>query len=193
MYRAITYLALQRGIDPDDGVALAALADEARLAVEESAPGRLERVTVDGIDATPHLRSAPVEAAVSQVSRVPAVREALVRQQRALAREGRIVVAGRDIGTVVLPDADLKVYLDASFGERVRRRQRELATTGRDADDQAAVAQQIRHRDQIDSSRAASPMRPAADAIVINTDSLSLEDVVERILGLVRSCESSAS
>jgi len=193
MYRAITYLALQRGIDPNDGAALAALARVARMTVEESAPGRFERVLVDGVDATPHLRSGPVEAAVSQVSRVPAVREAMVRRQRALAREGRIVVAGRDIGTTVLPDADLKVYLDAPFEERVRRRERELAAADNDASGPVDVAEQIRRRDAIDSSRATSPMRPAADAVVIDTDALSLNDVVERVLELVRACESSAS
>lgn len=192
MYRALTWAALQRGIDPADEAALAMLAENAEMRVVESSPGRLDGVAVDGRDATPHLRSAPVEGAVSLVSRVPAVRHAMVRRQRALARGGRIVVAGRDIGTAVLPDADLKVYLDAPLETRVQRRLTQLRAAGKPAEE-AQVAGDIEGRDRIDSNREMSPLRPAADAVVIDTDALSLEQVVERVLELVRRCEPSDS
>jgi cytidylate kinase len=118
MYRALTWLALQRGLDPEDEEAMDRLATETRMEVSPPAPGSSERsrVRVDGEDATPHLRTPEVEASVSLVSRVPAVRRELVRVQRQLAQGGPTVMAGRDIGTAVLPDADLKVYLDASRG-----------------------------------------------------------------------------
>lgn len=192
MYRAITWAGLQHGIDPEDEAALSSLAETAKMEVVESSPGRLDGVAVDGLDATPHLRSAQVEAAVSLVSQVPGVRHAMVRRQRALAQDGRIVMAGRDIGTAVLPNADLKVYLDAPLEERVRRRLRELRAAGSPAHE-AQVAKDIRRRDRIDSAREMSPMRPAADAVVIDTDALPLEQVVERVLELVQTCASSGS
>jgi cytidylate kinase len=139
---------------------------------------------VDGVDTTDRLRTAEVGAAVSLVSRVPAVREAMVAQQRRLAHEGGLVMAGRDIGTVVLPDARVKVYLDASPEERVRRRFDELQAGDRDvALDE--VREELAKRDAIDSARRVSPLRPADDAVVIDTDPLSLDEVVERIVELV--------
>lgn len=142
------------------------------------------RVRVDGEDAAPHLRAPEVEASVSQVSRVPAVRRELVRIQRQLAQGGPTVMAGRDIGTTVLPDADLKVYLDASRGERARRRRQQLALKG-PAPSLESVLADLEGRDLIDSTRSVSPLRTAPDAIVVNTDGLSLEDTVERVLSLV--------
>jgi cytidylate kinase len=177
MYRAVTWLALDRGIDPHDGEALGRLARAVTITVEDG------RVEVDGTDVTGRLRSAEVGEAVSLVSRVPAVREAMVDRQRALAREGGVVMAGRDIGTVVLADAGLKVYIDASVQERVRRRYEELASSGRDVTEQE-VREELALRDRIDSGREVSPLRPADDAVVIDTDGLSLEEAVGRILEL---------
>jgi len=187
MYRAVTWLALERGVDLEDEAALGRLARDASLTLEPGPAGATEaaRIVVDGVDVTDQLRNTEVGAAVSIVSRVRAVREAMVAQQRALAGEGRIVMVGRDIGTVVLPDAPLKVYLDASPGERARRRVDELRAKGQavSPDD---VGSELAQRDTIDSSRDVSPLRPAADAVVIDTGGLSLEQVVERILELAR-------
>lgn len=185
MYRAVTWLALRRGIDPDDADRLVRLADSVNVTVREGAAGTIEPTTVllDGEDATPHLRDAAVDANVSFVSRVPGVREALVRIQRGLASEGRVVMAGRDIGSVVLPDADLKVYLDASREVRARRRAEQMREAGLPADVEALVADLAR-RDGIDSSRATSPLTAAPGAVIIKTDDLTLAEVVQRILNL---------
>jgi len=191
MYRALTWLALRRGLDPEDEEAMARLAAETAMEVSPQPPGSGDRqgsehcrVRVDGENATPHLTSPEVEASVSLVSRVPAVRREMVGMQRRLAQRGATVMAGRDIGTAVLPDADLKVYLDASREERARRRRQQLALSGR-APSLESVLADLEKRDAIDSSRSVSPLRPAADAVIINTDGLSLEEVVERVLSLV--------
>ncbi len=185
MYRAATWLALRRGIDPDDADRLVQLADSIAISVREGAPGTIEPTTVllDGEDATPHLRDDEVEANVSLVSRVPGVRTAMVRIQRELASQGCVVMAGRDIGTVVLPDADLKVYLDASREVRARRRAEQLRESGLEADVEALVADLAR-RDGIDSTRATSPLTAAPGAVIIKTDDLTLAEVVQRILNL---------
>ena len=185
MYRAVTWLALRRGIDPDDSERLIHLTDSLKVTVREGTAGAIEPTTVllDGEDATPHLRDGAVDKNVSLVSRVPGVREALVRIQRDIASGGRVVMAGRDIGSVVLPDADLKVYLDASREVRARRRAAQLVEAGLPADVDALVADLAR-RDGIDSSRAASPLTAAPGAVIINTDDLTLPEVVQRILNL---------
>ena len=182
MYRAVTWLALERGVDLDDEAALSRLAQDARLDVESSADApKGSRVVIDGHDVTGELRSPEVGDAVSLVSRVAGVRTAMVERQREMAREGGVVMAGRDIGTVVLPDAPLKVYLDASVDERVRRRREELIAGGRaESDDE--VREELALRDEIDSGRDISPLRPAGDAVVIDTDHLSLDEVVAKIL-----------
>jgi len=179
MYRAVTWLALERGVGLEDEAALTHLAESSRLEVEP------ERVVIDGSDVTERLRSPEVGEAVSLVSRVPGVRHAMVAQQRRLAEAGGVVMVGRDIGTVVLPDAPVKVYLDASVEERVRRRLDELAEAGKEVSLQQ-VRDELALRDAIDSERATSPLRPADDATVIHTDDLSLDEVVERILKLAR-------
>lgn len=185
MYRAMTWLASQRGVDVHDGGALASLAEAAAITVREAPRGSSEATVVllDGADATPHLRDTDVEANVSLVSRVPGVRQALVRIQRDLASQGRVVMAGRDIGTVVLPDAGLKVYLDASREVRARRRVEQSTAVGGHADFASVVAE-LERRDGIDSSRDASPLTAAPDAVIINTDSLTLDEVVQRIVEL---------
>jgi len=186
MYRAITHAALQRGADLSDDDALSRLASEARIEVGLPVPGAegAATITVDGEDVTSKLRGPGVEESVSIVSRVPGVRDALVEKQREIAAGREIVMAGRDIGTVVLPKADLKVYLDASLAERAARRHREFARLGRDVTEEE-VMEDIRRRDQIDSQRAVSPLRPAADAVIVDTDGFTLEDVMERVISLV--------
>ena len=178
MYRAVTWLALERQVDLHDEAALARLAEGSAITLEDG------QLFVDGTDVTDQLRSSEVGEAVSLVSRVPGVRKAMVALQRELAREGGVVMVGRDIGTVVLPDAPLKVYLDASPEERVRRRHQELVEAGRDITVQQ-VRDELARRDAIDSERATSPLRPAEGAVIIDTDHLSLNEVVERILELV--------
>lgn len=182
MYRAVTLAALDRGADLDDSAALGDLARSLPIEVSlEDAGGT--RITIDGADVTADLRSQRVEDAVSIVSRAPEVREALVALQRDIARRQPIVMAGRDIGTVVLPDADLKVYLDASIEERARRRYADFLASGHEVSEEI-VLEDIRRRDQIDSEREVSPLRPAKDAVVITTDGLTLEQVMERVTAL---------
>jgi cytidylate kinase len=183
MYRAITWFALQRDVDVHDPSALTELADGASIDVRESVPGTAEAtaVHVNGEDATSHLREPGVEANVSLVSRVPGVRRALVRIQRELASQGGVVMAGRDIGTVVLPDADVKVYLDASRQVRAQRRLRQIVDGGGHADLDALLAD-LERRDGIDSTRETSPLTAAPDAVIINTDSITVEEAVQRIL-----------
>lgn len=186
MYRAVTLAALERAVDINDQHALSHLAASIRLWVGPPQPRLTETcsISIDGADVTSELRRADVEESVSLVSRVAGVREALVRQQREIAGRQAMVMAGRDIGTVVLPEADLKVYLDASISERARRRHAEFSTQGR-AVTRDIVLEDLRRRDQIDSERAVSPLRPAADATVIATDGLTQEEVLARVLSLV--------
>ena len=186
MYRAVTWAALHRGIDVHDRAALSDLAASVRLDVGPPSPGSTESCTiaVDGIDVTTELRTPEVEEAVSLVSRVAGVRSALVKLQRDIAGRQDMVMAGRDIGTVVLPDAGLKVYLDASPEERARRRHQEFATLERNVSEEMVLAD-LRRRDQIDSERSVSPLRPADDAVIINTDGLALDEVLRRVLELV--------
>jgi len=185
MYRAITWAALDRGIDPHDAEALARLATAIDLRVVLPAPESDEkaRILIDGVDVTDRLRSPAVDDAVSAVSKVAGVRGALVRRQREIAANGRIVMAGRDIGTVVLPDAPLKLYLDASLKERARRRHADFVRFGHESSEEA-VLEDLRRRDQIDSGRELSPMKPADDAVVIETDGMTMDEVVARALKL---------
>jgi cytidylate kinase len=186
MYRALTWAALSRRIATDDAAALDRLASSVRMEVGDPLPGSGESCTIsiDGDDVTAELRRPEVERAVSAVSSVPGVREVLVRLQREIAGRRPIVMAGRDIGTVVVPDADLKVYLEASVEERARRRRDELVARGREAS-LAVVVADLRRRDRIDSERDASPLRVADDAVIVQTDGFTLEEVVGRVLELV--------
>lgn len=184
MYRAITWWALRRGVDPADAAALGALARQASVDVVEGGDDACgARVMVDGHDATPHLREPGVDAAVSLVSAVPAVRDAMVSAQRRIASGRPVVMVGRDIGTVVLPGATLKVYLDASPHRRAQRRS---AQKFPGATDVAQVQAALEERDRLDSERDVSPLRPAADAVIIDTEALALDEVVDRIEGLAR-------
>jgi cytidylate kinase len=186
MYRAVTLAALERGIAADDGAALTELARsiDIRVTTESPEQGPGSRVFTDGRDVTNELRAREVEDNVSLVSRVAGVREALVRKQRGIADGDSIVMAGRDIGTVVLPDADLKIYLDATLGERARRRHREFATTGHAADEDAVLSD-LKRRDQIDTERDVSPLRAADDAVVIQTDGLTIDGVFQQVLQVI--------
>ena len=182
LYRAITWLALDRKVGSKDEPALVALVDELELAQDEA--GHLSRVLSDGRDVTDAVRGPEVDANVSAISAIPAVRTALLERQRALAAEGGIVMAGRDIGTVVLPDADLKIFLDASVEERARRRTHE-----RDLDPDGPEAQRVldalRERDRIDTTRAVAPLRPAGDARILDTDGNRFEDSVDMVTSAI--------
>ena len=172
MYRAVAFAALRRGIDPDDAEPVARLARRVELSVEGGV------VTVDGVDASIEVRGPEVTRAVSAVAANPAVRAELVdRQRRWAAERGGGVVEGRDIGTVVFPSACLKVYLTASHEARSARRAKEAADLSYDA-----VAADIARRDNADSTRAADPMQPAADAVLVDTTGLSIDDVVAAVL-----------
>jgi len=192
LYRAATWLALKRGVPADgDPAALVELVPEIELTPDDN--GRLAQVTVDGVDVTSEVHTPLVDEAVSAVSRVAELRSALLERQRALAAEqGAIVMAGRDIGTVVLPDADLKIFLDASVEERARRRteEREL-----DPDSQEAryILAQLRRRDDLDRNRAVAPLRPAEDAFHIVTDGNSFEDTVAAVVAAIRAAEDRAA
>lgn len=187
MYRAITAVALQRGIAIEDAAALGSLADGVSMEVRPGHPlsGDQTRIFVDAVDVTDELRSQAVEDAVSLVSQAPGVRSAMVARQREIAGHQPVVMVGRDIGTVVLPDADLKIYLDASVEERARRRHSEFERLGRDASHDA-VLEDLRRRDRIDSERAVSPLRPATDARIIDTDGLAQSDVLAMALAMAK-------
>lgn len=183
MYRAVGWKALHDGIPLDDEAPLAALAQRATIGVEGG------RVTIDGHDVTHAIRTPDIDKAASSVARMPRVREVLVARQRHIGEAGGIVMEGRDIGTVVFPDADVKIYLDASAEERARRRMNDPAHTGGQAG-RAAVAASIDARDRSDTTRTASPLTMAADAVLIDTTGLPISQVVDRVLGLVRAkCE----
>ncbi|MBI2911566.1 MAG: (d)CMP kinase [Chloroflexi bacterium] len=185
MYRAVTWLALQQSVDPDDAPALGRLAEGMSLDWDEAAcdgsqPGWTRR---SAPTSESDLHSAAVDANVSRVSRHATVRRILVGRQRDWAAGGGAVVVGRDIGTVVLPEAPLKIYLVASPAERARRRWLERRVTDA-AVDPTAMQADIEARDAFDSTRELAPLRPAADAVTLDTDGLSPEAVAERILAL---------
>ncbi len=180
MYRAVTWEALRRGVDPEDGAALASLARRALLELTEDGAGRV-RVRVDGVDVTAAIRSPAVERAVALVARHPAVREALVAQQRRLALRGRAVLEGRDTGSHVVPEAGFKFFLTARPEVRARRRFRQLRARGHSVSlDQ--VHREVEDRDRLDEERAAAPLRPAPDAEIIDTSDLDAAGVVRLIL-----------
>jgi cytidylate kinase len=186
LYRAVTWLAEARGVDVDDAAGLVELVGDIELMAD--AHGRVAHVLVGGTDRTVDVHTPPVDAAVSAVSAVPELRAALLERQRALAAEGGIVMAGRDIGTVVLPDADLKLFLDASVAERARRRaeERGLDPNGPEA---AAILQALRRRDELDSTRAVAPLRAAPDARILSTDGNRFEDTVDAVVNAIRDAE----
>ncbi len=182
LYRALTWLALERGLDPADGPSIAPLAAEIDLGADVD--GHLARVVVGGRDVADEIRTPRVDRAVSAVAGRTEVRTALLDRQRAIAGEAGIVVAGRDIGRVVLPDADVKIWLDASADERASRRARERGVEPASPTGQAILAD-LRRRDEADGSRAASPARAADDAIHVRTDGMTFEQAVAAVLAVV--------
>jgi cytidylate kinase len=183
MYRAVAWLALHEDVDINDGKALGELAQRADIVIGHPhvADGRQYTVTVHGRDVTWDIRNTAVTGAVSAVSAHPEVRKILIAQQREMARQGHVVMVGRDIGAVVLPDAELKIYLTASLAERARRRHAELVArlgeNNREVPDLRTIERDIERRDDIDHDN----MRPAIDAVVIETDYLSIEQVLDAI------------
>jgi len=182
LYRALAWAAIDHAVDPSDGPGVAALASS--VAVEAGEDGRLDRVVIDGLDVSAEIRTPEVDRVVSAVARAPEVRATLLVRQRVLVETGGIVVAGRDIGTVVLPGADVKIWLDASAEERAARRALErgidpASGAGR------AILDDLRRRDRADEARAIAPARPADDAIHVLTDGNTLDQTVAAVIGAV--------
>ncbi|MDW8351095.1 MAG: (d)CMP kinase [Anaerolineae bacterium] len=186
MYRAVTLAALQRGIAVDDEAAVSQLAEH--VLIEVAPPqvddGRQYTVYLDGRDVTWDIRRPDVDATVSIVSAFPRVRHAMVAQQRRVAQRGNVVMVGRDIGTVVMPDADLKIYLDATVEARAWRRYRELEARGT-PNSYADVLASMKQRDQLDTARAASPLRPAEDALVVDCTHMNADETLAHVIALV--------
>jgi cytidylate kinase len=178
MYRAVAWKALYDEVALDDEEAVTALAAHAAIELTPTA------VVIDGFDVTRDIRTPPIDRAATAVARLPGVRAVLVNRQRALAANGGIVMEGRDIGTVVFPDADVKIYLDASPEERARRRASDPAHSGGSAV-VAEVATALTARDEIDRTRAASPLYAAPNAVVIDTTNKSVQQVVSEVLAVI--------
>lgn len=180
MYRALAWKALHEGIDVEDEAAIAELAARARFEVGDG------QIRVDGHDVATAIRTPEMDTAAAIVARQPAVRAALIARQRTLGQPGGVVMEGRDIGTVVFPAADVKIFLDASPEERARRRASDPAhAAGRGTAAIQDVASALAERDRIDRTRATSPLTQAPDAVVIDTTGLAVDDVVERVLEVV--------
>ena len=178
-YRTVGWLALAEGVSLDDGAALAALVPRIHLELDDL--GTYGRVLVDGCAAEPPLQGHAADRGASHAARQPRLREALVASQRDLVADGAIVMAGRDIGSVILPDADLKLYIDASVEERARRRieERGLAAESAEA---GRILEELRRRDHSDSRRAVAPLQVVADAVVIDTSGYAFEQTVDVVV-----------
>ena len=187
LYRAVTWAALDRGIPIPDEEQVARLAETLTIDIQRPTigDGRQYTVLVDGRDVTWLLREQPVNDGVSPVAANPGVRAALIDAQRRIGLQGSVVVVGRDIGTVILPEAEIKVYLDATIEERAARRHRENVAQGRPSD-LAAVRANLEQRDYIDSHRSTSPLAKAPDAVYLDSTAMSVSQVVERVLGIAR-------
>jgi cytidylate kinase len=180
MYRAVAWLALQQGVSLDDEEAVSSLSVRAEIDQQDG------RITIDGHDVTRAIRTSEMDRAAAAVAKLPAVRRALVRRQQGLGAGGNVVMEGRDIGSVVFPDAPIKIYLDASPAERARRRAADTAHTGGSRGNIAAVEHELLTRDQTDSTRAVAPLTLAAGAIYIDTTTMPIEAVVDHVLSLVQ-------
>jgi cytidylate kinase len=186
MYRAVTWAVLDKGVEISDEEALSALARavDIEIARPTENDGRQYTVLADGEDVTWQIRDPEVDRHVSAVSAYAGVRKALTEQQRRIAEHGRVVMVGRDIGTVVIPNADLKIYLDASPEVRARRRYLEILERGEEADYES-ILHDMRRRDSIDSQRQVAPLRAADDAVRVDTDNLSIAEVLRVVEELV--------
>lgn len=190
MYRAVTLAVIRAGITVDDEEAVTQFAQRVHIDVRPPsvADGRKEDVLLDGEDVTWAIREPAVERWVSRVSAYAGVRKAMTELQRRIGKRGKVVMVGRDIGTVVMPDADLKIYLDASLEERAKRRYLELIQRGETVKFEEVLAS-LKRRDRIDTSREIAPLKPAEDAVILNTDGLSVEEVLKKVVQLCGDCE----
>lgn len=182
LYRAIGLFVLRSGTDTQDAKAVSELLPQIKL--ELVFADGAQHVMLCGEDVSDEIRTPPVAMAASNVSAIPAVRSFLLSLQRDIASENDCLMDGRDIGTVILPNADIKIFLTASPEERARRRLKDLAEKGIEADFDAVVAD-IKRRDENDSSRAIAPLKPADDAVIVDTTTMSFEQVVELISGMI--------
>lgn len=188
MYRAVTWIALQHDMDLRNEAAITDLAQNAQIDIRppSKSDGRSCDVIIGDKDVTWEMRDGEVDANVSVVSAYAGVRQALSEQQRRIGMRGKVVMVGRDIGTVVLPEADLKIYLDASAEERARRRYDEIIARGEQAD-YDEILRKVIERDRIDSTRAVAPLRPADDAVIIDSDKLNADQVFAQVMELCKS------
>ena len=188
MYRAVTWAAINQKIEINNIEAISNLAQQINIEIKPSTKcdGRNNDVFIDKVDITWKLKEPEVNENVSQVSRYPLVREVLTKQQREFGRRGKIIMAGRDIGTIVIPDAELKIFLEASTDERAIRRFNEEVERGKQIDLEGVI-KNIEMRDKIDSNRKIAPLIPAKDAIIINTDGKEISEVVDEILNIIES------
>lgn len=192
MYRAVTWEALKQGVDLEDEQEITKLAEEIQIDVRPPSrqdDGRSYDVLVNGVDITWEIRRTEVDKHVSEVSAYAGVRTALSTQQRRIGLRGQVVMVGRDIGTVVLPEADLKLFLIASVEERANRRYKELKSRGEEADYEE-ILQDLRKRDQIDSTREVAPLRPARDAVILDSDKMDANEVLQYVIGIVNGQQS---
>ena len=187
MYRAVTWLALKLDMDVSDEAKITTLAQQTQIDVAPAskADGRVCDVLIAGRDITWETRLPEVDANVSAVSAYRGVREALTQQQRRIGQRGKVVMVGRDIGTVVLPEADLKIYLDASAEERARRRYDEIIARGGRAD-YDEILEKVTERDRLDSTRDVAPLKAAEDAMTIDSNQINAEQVFEKVLALCK-------
>jgi CMP/dCMP kinase len=187
MYRAATWAVLDRGGAISDEAAVTKLTESLQIDVKPPSQddGRQYDVLCDGVDVTWAIRSPEVDAHVSPVAAYPGVRSALTAQQRRIGLRGNVVMVGRDIGTVVLPEAPLKIYLDASAEERARRRYAEVQARGDQPQTYEAILDNVKQRDMIDSGRATAPLKAAPDAVIIDSTKLSVDEVVARVEQLI--------
>lgn len=187
MYRAITWIALRHDLDLQNEAMVTELAQNAQIDIQPPSKddGRACDVLIGGKDVTWDMRGDDVDANVSVVSAYAGVRKALSDHQRRIGLRGKVVMVGRDIGTVVLPEADIKIYLDASAGERAKRRYEEIIARG-EKSDYDEILKKVIERDRIDSTRAVAPLRPADDAVIIDSDKMDAAQVFERVLALCK-------
>lgn len=188
MYRAATLAVLNKGIPVENEKKVGELIRKIKIDVRKPSrnDGRMYDVLLNGEDVTWEIRSSEVEKYVSPVSAYAAVRKALTEQQRIIGKRGNTIMAGRDIGTVVFPDADLKIYLDASAEERAKRRYKELIERGEKSNFDEILSG-IQQRDRIDSNRSVAPLKQAADAIVVQTDDMTIDQVLDHVIKVIRS------
>ncbi len=186
MYRAVTLAVMRAGIPVDDEPRVSAIAEQVEIDVRPASvsDGRQYDVRLDGEDVTWPIRSAEVDGHVSKVSMYSRVRRAMTERQREIGRRGRVVMVGRDIGTVVLPEAEVKIYLKADVEDRAQRRYEELRARGEEAE-YGEVLEAVQSRDQLDSTRDLAPLKPAEDAVIVDSTQLSPQQVLDRVLELV--------